>query len=281
MRRPWLVAVVAASLLLALGAACTDGDDSFGQVFAGRTPLSPGVRISPAAEGASPAATGNGGHAPTPAATVQGTATPEATAAATLGPATPGSDGTSVVACGDVLAPLDKQHRLEPDCVPAALEALPPALASGEQFLVPGAAAALVEMFAAAAVEGHHLVVVSSFRSYETQQSTFQSHVEMFGLAHAERISARPGHSEHQLGATVDIASASVGFELLEAFGDTPEGQWLVDHGHEFGFVISYPAGLEAVTGYAYEPWHLRWVGRETAAAVRSSGLTLGEFLLN
>ncbi len=276
MRRPWLVAVVVASLLLALGAACSDGDDGFGQVFGGRTPSSPGVRVVPAAGGTSPAATVNGGHAPTPAATVQGTATPVATAAAT-----PGSDGTSVVTCGDILAPLDKQHRLEPDCVPAALQALPADFSSGEQFLIPGAAAALFEMFAAAAVEGHNLVVVSSFRSYQTQQNTFQSHVDMFGLAHAERVSARPGHSEHQLGATVDIASASVGFELLEAFGDTAEGQWLADHGFEFGFVISYPAGLEAVTGYGYEPWHLRWVGMETAAAVRSSGLTLGEFLLN
>ena len=81
---------------------------------------------------------------------------------------------------------------------------------------------------------------------YQTQQGTFQYHVETFGLAHAERVSARPGHSEHQLGATVDLSSASVGFELLEAFGETPEGRWLVDQAHEFGFALSYPAGLEA-----------------------------------
>lgn len=213
------------------------------------------------------------------------TATPSATAAATPEPdgatavpaATP--DGVIVVACGDPLVPLDKRHRLEADCAPADLRPVPEAFAWGPQSVVAAALGPLVEMLEDAAGAGHRLVVLSAYRDYEVQEAAFRSHMESLGLEQAERVSARPGHSEHQLGTTVDFASAAVGYELVEAFGDTPEGRWLAERAHEYGFALSYPRGAEAVTGYQYEPWHFRWLGRETAEAVRASGLTLTEFL--
>ena len=91
--------------------------------------------------------------------------------------------------------------------------------------------------------------------------------------------SARPGHSEHQLGTTADLTSANVGFQLSEGFGDTPEGAWVRENSWKYGFIISYPAGTEGITGYAYEPWHIRYVGEATAADVHASGLTLHEYL--
>ena len=99
-------------------------------------------------------------------------------------------------------------------------------------------------------------------------------------MEQALRQSARPGHSEHQMGTTMDITSPSVGNDLVSAFGDTPEGKWLAANAHTFGFVMSYPPGKEATTGYIYEPWHFRYVGKAEAAAVRASGLTLHEYLL-
>ena len=219
-------------------------------------------------------------RSPTASATPDPTPMPEELATATAVPTvTPDADGVYVVPCGDLLAPLDKRHRLAADCEPQGLQPVPDAFAYGPQSLIAPALVALVEMLEAAAADGHRLVVVSSYRSYEQQRETFRYHVDTFGQEAAERVSARPGHSEHQIGSTADLSSASVGYELTEAFGRTPEGRWLAERAHEFGFVLSYPEGREQVTGYAYEPWHLRWVGRETAAAAHASGLTLTEFL--
>lgn len=207
------------------------------------------------------------------------TATPEPGTATAAPTAMPDGDGVFVVACGDPLVPLDKRHRLEADCTPADLRPVPETFAWGPQSVVAAALGPLVEMLEDAAAAGHRIVVLSAYRSYEVQQGAFRSHVERLGLEQAERVSARPGHSEHQLGTTVDFASAAVGYQLVQAFGDTPEGRWLTERAHEYGFALSYPRGAEAVTGYQYEPWHFRWLGRETAAELRASGLTITEFL--
>ena len=196
-------------------------------------------------------------------------------------PPTVDERGAVVVPCGDHHAPLDKDHRLPADCEPPALELLPAAFSlNGEQYLMPEAAGAFVDFVEAAAAEGYAIFALSTYRSYATQEATFESHVASLGIEQAERVSARPGHSEHQLGTTVDVTSASAGYELVEAFGSTPEGRWVAENAWRFGFVISYPEGFEAITGYAYEPWHLRWVGEAMAADVRQSGLTLREYLL-
>jgi D-alanyl-D-alanine carboxypeptidase len=92
--------------------------------------------------------------------------------------------------------------------------------------------------------------------------------------------SARAGHSEHQLGTALDFRSARGPDPWdLEDWGATPEGRWLAENAHRFGFVMSYPAGQESVTCYIYEPWHYRYVGREVAQEVMASGLTLREWL--
>ena len=195
--------------------------------------------------------------------------------------ATPAPGGVQVVACGDILAPVDKQHRLDADCEPGDLVALPARfLAADGQQLRAEAAAAMVELLEAALADGHELFVLSAYRSYELQRQVFQWHVDTYGREEAERVSARPGHSEHQLGTAADVTSRSVGLELVKAFGDTPEGRWVAENAHRFGFIVSYPEGQEAVTGYDYEPWHLRYVGKSVAREVVASGLTLHEFLL-
>lgn len=130
--------------------------------------------------------------------------------------------------------------------------------------------AALQEMSDAA---GHWYVNRSGYRSYWYQQSTFQNNVDLFGFERADMLSSRAGHSEHQTGLTMDLDSFD------QNYGTTPDGKWLADNCWRFGFIIRYPKGKEHITGYEYEPWHVRYLGKSTANLVYHSGLTLEEFL--
>jgi LAS superfamily LD-carboxypeptidase LdcB len=193
----------------------------------------------------------------------------------------PVCEHTTLLPCGDIMAPLNKQHRLPLDCEPPGLVLLPPwTSVGGPQYLRQEAAGALVAMLSEAAASGYVIAAASTYRSYADQEFTYGFWVNQLGQAAADRISARPGHSEHQLGTAADLTAASVGFQLSEAFGRTAEGQWLAENAPRFGFVVSYPADREDITGYAFEPWHLRYVGAEAANAVQSTGLTLHEYLL-
>lgn len=140
------------------------------------------------------------------------------------------------------------------------------------------AAQALEDLFSAAEKEGIHLVGVSGFRSYEMQSAIYQDKVKRLGLEEANRISAYPGQSEHQTGLAIDLSSKSVGYRLVENFGETKEGKWLYEHAPEYGFIIRYPKEKEAITGYRYEPWHIRYVGVQVAKEIAERGLTLEEF---
>ena len=195
------------------------------------------------------------------------------TAPPTVDPAT----GAIIVACGDILAPLDKQHRLERNCVPPDLQAVPAQFSSGTQRLRAEARDALVEMFAAAQQAGFTLYTNSAYRDFATQSATYDYWVNQFGKEYADRTSARPGHSEHQMGTAADVGWS--GCELECTIG-SPEAAWIAENSYKFGFIVSYPEGKEQITGYAYEPWHVRYLGKDKALEVKNSGLTLHEFLL-
>ncbi|MCK9485957.1 MAG: M15 family metallopeptidase [Dehalococcoidia bacterium] len=175
-----------------------------------------------------------------------------------------------------------KTNALAADFAPADLVALPAeaVLPGGATLtLAEEAAEALAEMLEAARGQGFDVRVRSAYRSYAEQVSTYQYWVAVLGEAVAGQRSARPGHSEHQLGTVVDVAIASLGWGLEPALAETPEGRWLARNAERFGFVASYPQGAEEVTGYAYEPWHLRYIGRTHAGWLRVSGLALTEYL--
>lgn len=123
--------------------------------------------------------------------------------------------------------------------------------------------------------------VVSAYRSYSTQRAVYQREVERYGVAQARLSVARPGHSEHQLGTTLDFGSAKSSNDPWQYsdWANTRPGAWMKANAWKFGFVMSYPKNRRSVTCYRYEPWHYRYVGRETAARVRNSGLTLREYL--
>jgi D-alanyl-D-alanine carboxypeptidase len=134
-------------------------------------------------------------------------------------------------------------------------------------------------MAAAAADDGRPLAVQSAYRSFDRQATVFAGWVASSGYNEAVQFSARPGHSEHQLGTAIDLREANGPAPWQVSFADRPTGHWLLRHAWEFGFIESYPEGAENVTCYGAEPWHYRYVGRDVAADVHRSGSTLREWL--
>jgi D-alanyl-D-alanine carboxypeptidase len=135
-------------------------------------------------------------------------------------------------------------------------------------------------MATAARKAGARLAIQSAYRSYSTQRVTFAYWTRLSGLEAALDASARPGHSEHQLGTALDFRSYGGGAPWnLSDWAKTKAGAWLKNNAWRYGFVMSYPKGKSSVTCYTYEPWHYRYVGRAVAAKVRASGLTLREYL--
>ena len=130
----------------------------------------------------------------------------------------------------------------------------------------------------AAATNGTPITVLAAYRSFDAQQQILDQRITEFGEEEALRRAARPGHSEHQLGTTVDVTSDGL-TDVDQAWGSSPTGIWVAANAAEFGFLVTFPEGSEDRTCYTYEPWHLRYVGRDLAAAVTASGLTLREYL--
>lgn len=190
---------------------------------------------------------------PTPVPTVTATPTPTPTA-------TPSSSSTvtSVTYINGILI-ANKTYALPADYAPGDL--------------LPEVYSAFYKLQAAAKADGLNIYISSGYRSYNTQKSLYERYCARDGQAAADRYSARPGHSEHQTGLAMDVN------EISDAFIGTPEAIWLAEHAHEYGFIIRYPQDKEGVTGYKYEPWHLRYLGVSTATDVYLSGLCLEEYL--
>lgn len=128
------------------------------------------------------------------------------------------------------------------------------------------------KMKSAAASEGITLTIISGYRSYDTQSRLYNNYAAKDGKAKADTYSARPGTSEHQTGLAMDLNSLST------SFGETKEGRWLAQNCHKYGFIIRYPQGKQNITGYIYEPWHVRYLGTDLAQKVYQSGLCLEEY---
>ena len=125
--------------------------------------------------------------------------------------------------------------------------------------------------------KGLDILITSAYRSYEYQEMLFNNYVARDGVEKAETYSAKPGHSEHQTGLTVDIRTPQ--FDIKD-FEGTPESNWVNDNAYKFGFIVRYPKDKEYITGYQYEPWHLRYVGKDLAKYLYDNELTFDEYIL-
>lgn len=150
---------------------------------------------------------------------------------------------------------------------------------SPKKYLRKPAAAALEKLFAGAKQDGISLKAVSGYRSYASQKAIFDRNADLKGEAVANQTSAHPGQSEHQTGLAIDVSSASANYELEPSFGKTKEGKWLKAHAAQYGFIIRYGEGKEKLTGYTYEPWHIRYVGVFIAQEITKQGLTLEQYM--
>lgn len=177
---------------------------------------------------------------------------------------------------------INKARKLPSDYAPAGLSApsiklrLPSS--DPEMSLRHDSGAALAQLFEAAKAKNLQLMLASGYRSYDAQQTVYISEVVSNGQSQADKESARPGYSEHQSGLAADIEPADRSCELQLCFADTTEGKWLDQNSYKFGYVIRYQKNHEQLTGYAYEPWHIRFVGKELAAELHKSNTTMEQF---
>ncbi|MBW4082186.1 D-alanyl-D-alanine carboxypeptidase family protein [Paenibacillus sp. S150] len=147
-----------------------------------------------------------------------------------------------------------------------------------KRMLRQAAAEALEEMFAGAKQDGVYLAGVSGYRSEATQTRLFNNYAARDGEEKARTYSAVPGHSEHQTGLAIDLSGTDGKCAAESCFAGTGEANWLAAHAAEYGFIIRYPEGKQAITGYMYEPWHVRYVGKDIAASIAERGITLEEY---
>nr|WP_249777122.1 M15 family metallopeptidase [Arthrobacter sp. C9C5] len=237
-------------------------------------------------EGSSPSASASG--SPTTTATSAGTASPattpppgvapSASAAATSGPARKHSltDPASPWVVVNKHRPLSPATFVPPDLVQPAVRLA----VSGEAAQLNSTTAAAAErMFAAAAADGVVLTLASGYRSYATQRATYNGYANSRGRAEADTASARPGYSEHQTGWSFDIGDGGGACSFQPCFAEQPAAVWAKANAHRFGFVVRYPWMAHPVTGYFYEPWHLRYIGAEAAGDMHKRGIaTLEEY---
>lgn len=178
----------------------------------------------------------------------------------------------------------NKINQLPLDFIPGSLvKPDVPFSFSGEdekKYMVEDAALALEKLFDAALEEEIELVAVSGYRSFERQEAVYNYWVSIYGVEETDKFSARPGHSEHQTGLTMDVSCESLDYNLEYSFGNLPEGEWLKNNAYKYGFIIRYPEYKTEVTGYNYEPWHIRYLGLDIAGKVYESGLTLEEYFM-
>jgi zinc D-Ala-D-Ala carboxypeptidase len=172
------------------------------------------------------------------------------------------------------LRPLDPQDFAADDLVPVPIPYVyAPTLRAS-------AATAVVKIFDDFEQEtGLTMQAQSAYRSYGAQVGTYNGWVSRLGQKGADLTSARPGHSEHQTGLAIDISALPAECSLKQCFADTPQGKWLAKHAWEYGFILRYPEGMTDITGYEFEPWHYRFVGKSLAKEMyETKTATLEEF---
>lgn len=172
---------------------------------------------------------------------------------------------------------VNKYRYLPKNYTPKQLEVIKKEFNIDKKVLVSEAKEAFESLCEEALKEGKHIRAISTYRSFSYQEDLYQRYVNQDGTEGADAYSARPGYSEHQTGLTVDVDNFKVSYTNFESTG---EFQWMQKHAEEFGFILRYPKGKEDITGYDYESWHYRYVGKEIAKDLKKRNLTYDEYYM-
>ncbi len=170
---------------------------------------------------------------------------------------------------------VNKYTYLTNDYVPENLTNIPLTYAFSGNQTTEEVLSAFKSMWTAAKKENLTIIVNSSYRDYQSQDEVWKYYEDIYGEEYADSIAARPGYSEHQTGLALDIVTYGAN---KSNFDKTDEFKWLAENAHKYGFILRYPEGKEDITGYAYESWHYRYVGVETATEIKNKGITYDEY---
>ncbi len=183
----------------------------------------------------------------------------------------------------DLLVLVNKEYKLPSTFVPSGLVKVTDAvIRNGDKYYLRSILINdLKNLVTAATADGIDLSVISAYRSYATQTSTYNYWVQYNGgdTDAADRVSARPGHSQHQLGTAIDFSSKEVSDSIGTRFNQTKASAWLQKNAYKYGFVISFPSGYERITGFSYESWHYRYIGIANALEMKNNGQILEIYL--
>lgn len=184
--------------------------------------------------------------------------------------------------CNDLQVLVDRTHSLPQSYIPADLVYLKDFDIPVNNYTLRGRHVMindLQKLIANGVHAGFYLIAASVYRSYDDQSIVYNNYVRDYGEEQAHLFSARPGQSQHQLGTAIDFTTAEMDYRLAQNFASTGAGVWLLANAYKYGFYLSYPEGKENVTGYAYEPWHFRYIGVQNARNLQQSGLIMQTYL--
>ena len=181
---------------------------------------------------------------------------------------------------GDVLVLVNKLHAVSKNYKPTDMVAIKGSYTTNQGLeMKADAYKAFKKMRKAAKADGIRFKICSAYRTYSTQKWLYNNYLNTMGKKLRDIRSAYPGRSEHHTGYAIDLVTKSTGWTLTQDFAKTSEGKWINKHCAEYGFIIRYPKGKTDITGYDYEPWHLRYVGVDAAEEITEQGITLEEYL--
>ncbi len=194
-----------------------------------------------------------------------------------------GNEAFNIIGNQEMLILVNKQNGLSPNYKPEDLSKVneyAPGRDESTRYMRKEASDSINLMLADAKTLGLDIVITTAFRNYNLQKIIFENNVVKSGsIEEANKTSAKPGESEHQTGLAADLSSSKIGYELNTSFGELDEGKWISQNAWKYGFVLRYQEDKVEITGYNYEPWHIRYVGKEFAKYIYENNLTLEEFI--
>ena len=170
---------------------------------------------------------------------------------------------------------VNKLNRLQSNYVPHDLEQISLNYATNNKFLRKEAKENFEKLSSDAKKIGYSIIAVSAYRDYDYQENLFNNYVKEKGENYALKCSAKAGHSEHQTGLSVDVMGSNNDYDQFEK---SKEFDWMKNNSYKYGFILRYPKGKEYITGFKYEPWHYRYVGKDIASIIYTEGITLEEY---